>query len=296
MSPYAMLQVTAATLCASLVLYWLVEAREGGRRARSRETLSAEGGFRLVLGSKYLRLIGLLLILLNLVNTTGEYILSRSVVAEAARRAASNPSFSAESYIGAFYGEYFFYVNLAAVIIQAFVVSRVVKYLGMPGALLALPVVSLGAYGSIAAGVGFAAIRWAKTAENPPITHHEHGPADALAPHDARREVQGQADPRHVFRESGRRSRRGAGVRRHALARPRRRRLRVDEPRPHRPLAGCRRTLLRDTDGSLVPDAPRIGAPLVAPGAGPISASRRRFRACLPAAFPRNAPFLMPRA
>jgi AAA family ATP:ADP antiporter len=105
-------------------------------------------------------------VLLNLVNTTGEYILSRSVVAEAARRAAADPSFQAESYIGAFYGQYFFYVNFAAVLIQAFLVSRIVKYLGMPGALLTLPLVSLGAYGSIAAGAGFAAIRWAKTAEN----------------------------------------------------------------------------------------------------------------------------------
>ena len=164
--PYSMMQVTAVLLCASLGLYWLVDARESGQRGPSRQALAGEGGFRLVLGSHYLRLIALLLILLNLVNTTGEYILSRSVVAEAARRAAADPSFHTESYIGAFYGQYFFYVNFAAVLIQAFLVSRIVKYLGMSGALLTLPLVSLGAYGSIAAGAGFAAIRWAKTAEN----------------------------------------------------------------------------------------------------------------------------------
>jgi len=46
------------------------------------------------------------------------------------------------------------------------VVSRIVKYGGMTGALLVLPVIALGAYGLIAAGVGFTALRWAKTAEN----------------------------------------------------------------------------------------------------------------------------------
>ena len=50
--------------------------------------------------------------------------------------------------------------------LQAFVVSRVVKYTGLRGTLLILPFVSLGAYGLIAAGVGFSLVRWGKTAEN----------------------------------------------------------------------------------------------------------------------------------
>jgi ATP:ADP antiporter, AAA family len=51
-------------------------------------------------------------------------------------------------------------------LLQAFVVSRVVKYLGMPGVILALPIVALGGYGLIAAGAGLAVIRWTKIAEN----------------------------------------------------------------------------------------------------------------------------------
>ena len=40
------------------------------------------------------------------------------------------------------------------------------KYLGVAGVVLALPLVALGAYGALVTGATFAAIRWAKTAEN----------------------------------------------------------------------------------------------------------------------------------
>ena len=48
------------------------------------------GGFTLVMRSGYLRLIALLLILLNVVNTTGEYILSATVVQAAEAAAAAD--------------------------------------------------------------------------------------------------------------------------------------------------------------------------------------------------------------
>ena len=50
--------------------------------------------------------------------------------------------------------------------LQAFVTSRLVKHAGLRGALLALPLIALGGYAIIAAGVGFAVVRWVKTAEN----------------------------------------------------------------------------------------------------------------------------------
>ena len=63
-------------------------------------------------------------------------------------------------------GSYQFWVNVTALLLQAFVASRLVKYLGLRGALLALPLIALGGYSIIAAGVGFAVVRWIKTAEN----------------------------------------------------------------------------------------------------------------------------------
>jgi AAA family ATP:ADP antiporter len=168
-SPYRMLHLGALLLLVQLALYRVVERRERARRvtqARPPPLAAGPGGFELVLRSPYLRRIALLLVLLNVVNTTGEYILGRSVVHEARLAAAANPALDVSAYIGAFYGRFFFWVNVATVLLQAFLVSRLVRRLGMAGVLLALPAVALGTYGLVAAGAGLAAIRWAKTAEN----------------------------------------------------------------------------------------------------------------------------------
>jgi len=55
---------------------------------------------------------------------------------------------------------------VVALLLQAFFTSRLLKYRGLAGVLLALPLIALGGYAIIAAGVGFSAVRWIKTAEN----------------------------------------------------------------------------------------------------------------------------------
>jgi AAA family ATP:ADP antiporter len=70
------------------------------------------------------------------------------------------------AYIGSFYGDYFFWVNVAAVALQAFFVARLVERTGIAGVVFALPIVSLGAYALIGSGVAWSVLRWAKTAEN----------------------------------------------------------------------------------------------------------------------------------
>jgi ATP:ADP antiporter, AAA family len=167
--PYQMLHVGAVLLVVHLALYVVVDRRERRRqqvRASAPPLRAGPGGFGLVLRSPYLRLIAVLLVFLHVVNTTSEYILSRSVVESARAAVAADPALNASSFIGAFYGGYFFWVNVLAALLQAFAVSRLVKRFGMAGVLLALPVIALGAYGLVAAGAGLAAIRWAKTAEN----------------------------------------------------------------------------------------------------------------------------------
>ena len=74
--------------------------------------------------------------------------------------------FSKQAFIGGFYADYFFWVNVLTILIQAFLVSRIVKYLGIAGVILALPLVALGAYSTIALGASLAVVLWAKTAEN----------------------------------------------------------------------------------------------------------------------------------
>jgi AAA family ATP:ADP antiporter len=166
---YRMLHITAVFLLLSMAAYWLVEQRERKYQPRvvSAKLTRGVGGFTLLAQSRYLWLICLLLLLLNLVNTTGQYVLDHTVMAEVARRFALDPTFNKEAFTGAFYGDYFFWGNVVAILVQSLVASRIVKYLGVAGALLALPVVALSSYGLVAAaGVTLAAIRFAKIAEN----------------------------------------------------------------------------------------------------------------------------------
>ncbi len=167
-SSFLMMELAAALLLVHLALYGLIHRRVSlsGERAEKEEPLAHSSGFALVFRSRYLLLIAALLMVLNMVNTTGEYILGRSVLEHASALAAQQADFSVEAFIGSFYGTFFFWVNMATITIQALLVSRIVKHLGMAGALFALPIVALGTYALVAAGVGFAVLRAAKLVEN----------------------------------------------------------------------------------------------------------------------------------
>jgi AAA family ATP:ADP antiporter len=165
--PFRMMQLAAAILVLHLVLYRVLARRlRGAAKPRAQAPIDPGNGFALVLKSRYLRLIAALLVLLNLANTVGEFILARAVVTAADARAAALDGFNKGAFIGGFYADYFFWVNVLTILIQAFLVSRIVKRLGMAGVVLALPVVAFGAYGVAAAGAGLATLRILKTAEN----------------------------------------------------------------------------------------------------------------------------------
>ena len=128
------------------------------------------GSFRLVFQSRYLLLIALLILLLNLVNTTGEFIL-RSVATQAAVEAVASGTaggLTERQVIGRFYSSFLTGVNLLSLTIQLFMVSRILKYFGVRAALLILPLIALTGYGilSIAPVIALAAVRLVKTAEN----------------------------------------------------------------------------------------------------------------------------------
>lgn len=166
LSPFVMMQIAAGILLLHLWLYRVVSRRVAAGGAPAREPMKPGNGFALVLKSQYLRLIALFLVLLNIVNTVGEYILGQAVVTTGDSHVAADPGFNKEAFIGGFYGNYFFWTNVATIVIQAFLVSRIVKRFGMRGVLLALPVVALGAYGLAAVGAGLMALLYVKIAEN----------------------------------------------------------------------------------------------------------------------------------
>jgi AAA family ATP:ADP antiporter len=129
-----------------------------------------------VLSNRYLFLIAMLIVLLNMVNTLGGYLLNTLIRAEALRRvvpsAAEQVLLSPEqtaalqAEIGTLSGGVQTSVNILAFLFGAFLVSRALKYLGIRGSLFVLPLVALGSYGMIALVPVFSIVRIAKILEN----------------------------------------------------------------------------------------------------------------------------------
>ena len=130
--------------------------------------LGPEGGFELVFKDRYLLWIAVLIVLLNVVNTTGNYILNRFVVEEAAARFGNDAATLADKsrFLTTFFGSMAATVNLVALVLQLFVTSRVIRYLGVRGALFILPALALINYSIIAVAPILAVVRIGKILEN----------------------------------------------------------------------------------------------------------------------------------
>ncbi|MGE0703667.1 MAG: NTP/NDP exchange transporter [Vicinamibacterales bacterium] len=175
LGPYALMLIAAASLFVCLGLTVAVNRREGvavtqGSRADAAEKpLGPEGGFQLILAQRYLLYIALLMVVLNLVNTIGEFLLGSYVERTAnALIAAGGPGAPTDAgeWIGEFYSDFYFYVNLFGLVVQSFFVSRIIKYLGVRGALFVLPLIALASYGAMTFFPVLTIVRWAKTLEN----------------------------------------------------------------------------------------------------------------------------------
>jgi AAA family ATP:ADP antiporter len=161
---------TAAVLllaCAALVVW--IERRAPGTPVHRDEVVVdapvAKGGvWRLLARDWYLLLIAGLVVVLNWVNSTGEYLLDRTLVAAAKGAAARGGS--AQTYIGAFKADYYFWYNSIGLALELFVVSRVFKLVGVRNALYVMPLFALLAYGGAVALPVLAVMRLVKIGEN----------------------------------------------------------------------------------------------------------------------------------
>ena len=115
----------------------------------------ALGGFAQVFRSRYLLLIAVLVILLNWVNSTGEVILKDFVQQWATEQFEAGNVASRGEAIGTFFGNFYFWVNLFGFLIQAFLVSRIYRLVGVGGALMILPAIAAVGYGLIAFAMAF---------------------------------------------------------------------------------------------------------------------------------------------
>lgn len=141
-----------------------VPASEGGPET--------SGGLGLVLGSSFLLLVATMTVLLNWVNTNGENllfdVLQGVLEADAAALSLEGDALVLFTRDGttAFYGNFFAWVNAVALILQAFVASRLLKYGGFGVILLLLPVVALTSYATMAVLPILAVVKGMKIAEN----------------------------------------------------------------------------------------------------------------------------------
>jgi len=171
---YELLLVAAALLFLYLLMIFTVQRRMRrflhNARIADAPMQDRRGGFALILHNRYLLLIAVLLWALNFANTNGEFILGRVVTAEAHRASQALSGASADEaikhFIGAFYADYFTWVNVVTALVQLLLVSRIMRYFGVQIALYVLPVVALGAYSIVAFIPVLALIRAAKISEN----------------------------------------------------------------------------------------------------------------------------------
>jgi AAA family ATP:ADP antiporter len=170
--PYSLMILAAAGLLVPVGLTIWVNRRERAlvpaKSAAVEQPLTGPGGFQLVLKDRYLLLIAFLVLVFSLVNTLGGFMLNTMYTEEAARRIAAGTAggLDERALIGTMSGTVQTLVNLLAFILQAFVVSRLFKYIGVRGALFILPVIAMGGYAAIALLPVFGVIRWTKVLEN----------------------------------------------------------------------------------------------------------------------------------
>ena len=152
-----------------LLLTTLIYMRSGMESAMPHRTENHDpyhvgGGFTVVLRSPYLRLVAIFVILLNLINSTGEFIFAKMVVEQAEMAVAAGGVKSVV--IGEIYSNFFMWVNVLGLFFQAFVVSRLFKYIGVHWAVMILPVIATIGYALIAFFPVFTVIRAIKILEN----------------------------------------------------------------------------------------------------------------------------------
>ncbi len=178
----ALLLMSIFPLLASIYIVRKVAKREAlhanadakdSNKSAAVEKPSILSGAKLVLLSKFLLLAALVAMLTNWVNTNGENLLFR-VIQESLKSDAQVQGIIGDNATvafirdgtTAFYGNFYFWVNVIALLLQAFVASRLLKYGGFAALLLILPVIALTSYTVMALLPVLAVIKIMKIAEN----------------------------------------------------------------------------------------------------------------------------------
>jgi len=174
-----LLIVAMVPLCGSMFLTRLVARRESLPEGDAlppptkAEEPAGRSALAVVFSSRFLVATALITLLLNWVNTNGENLLfdflQRSLAGEAVSKGIEGEAeliaFTRDG-TTVFYSGFFLWVNLIALLLQAFVAARLLRYAGFGAALMLLPVVALVSYSAMAVVPILALVRAMKIAEN----------------------------------------------------------------------------------------------------------------------------------
>jgi AAA family ATP:ADP antiporter len=160
--------LTLCTVVASIVEHGQKRSHDPDRAAEAIQPLEKVGGFTLIRQQRYLTLIALMVVMLNIVNTSGEYLFGRFIVEASVRAYGAGPNTLAarQQFVGGVYGHLFGYVNLFGLLLQLLAVSRVLKYLGVGRALFIHPLVVLAGYLTMLKAPSVSTMEWLKIVDN----------------------------------------------------------------------------------------------------------------------------------
>ena len=130
-------------------------------------------GAKVVFLSRFMLAAVLVTLLTNWVNTNGENLLfqviQNTLTEQASEQGMTDPeavrTFTRDE-TTAFYGNFYFWVNIVALLLQSLVASRLLKYGGFAAILLILPVIALVSYTVMALLPVLAIVKMMKIAEN----------------------------------------------------------------------------------------------------------------------------------
>jgi AAA family ATP:ADP antiporter len=170
--PFPLMLIAGIVLTLCTVVASVIE--RGQKRSDLREhvepaaPLDKVGGFELIRRDRYLTLIALMIVVLNLVNTSGEYLFGKFIVDASVRMYGAGAESLAvrRQFVGGVYGHLYAYVNLVGVLLQMFAVSRILKRVGVGGALFIHPVVVLAGYLMMLKAPAVSTMQWLKVFDN----------------------------------------------------------------------------------------------------------------------------------
>jgi AAA family ATP:ADP antiporter len=174
--------IAASLLVATCLLTQLVHTRETrtpkekpkAKEEAPKPPAGGAGAFEMVLKYRYLMLLAAFMLTFTLVNTNGENLVSRMVKefmdSEVARQGldpAGEAATKLRDELGAdFFGGFTLGVNVLSLVLQMFVVSRLVKFAGLKATFFVFPVIAFLSAGAVAIIPVLAVLRVGKVLEN----------------------------------------------------------------------------------------------------------------------------------